>query len=110
MNKHDAIKRTNVLNKAEIRYRKEKGVNPAFPWSSWGDRPRAGALWTSKEINALTMSIENFKGVLLDYQKLGVNHICALAWTHGRSANGVNEKIYTLLGPKEYFSLFDLGV
>jgi hypothetical protein len=97
-----AIDRSRRLKAAETQYRKTKGVHPAYPWSEWSDRPRAGALWSFTEITALTSSIKELTNVGDKVRKLNVADLCELAWRHGRSANGVYEKLQDLLGRQFY--------
>jgi hypothetical protein len=100
---HRAIEISRRLNAAETQYRKTRGVHPAHPWSQWDERPRAGAIWSLSELLALNTSM----GELLTGPKLGTLDLCELAWRHGRSANGVNEKLKDVLG-RQYYKLVDI--
>lgn len=97
-----AIIRTKLLNRAEQLLRKTKGQHPAFPWSDWGDRPRAGALWSEAELESAKLHVaQEFKG-----SRLPFTVFADLAWLHGRSANGIHDKLKDVMG-KMFYKTFE---
>lgn len=95
---------TKRLKKAQTEYNRKRGPNPAFPWSTWGQTPRSGAKWTDVEIKSLMLSISTMQQTV---ELLGINHLCELAWLHGRSAEGVRIKLSQLFTYKDYYSIFE---
>ena len=99
----NAIRRTRFLKLAEERYRKFRGVHPAHPWSEWGDRPRGGARWSSKEEEVLIQALHS---KTQESGVLGAQALCELAWEHGRSADSVRTKLLKLIGWNVYYRTF----
>lgn len=99
----EAIARHKFFKASEAKYRATHEKNPSFPWSDWGDRPRAGAVWTLTELTELHRIFTSTIGTVQT-----VVFLCDLAWKHGRSVDAIFEKLRQEFGSTAVFKRFDL--
>lgn len=93
---------TRYLKSLDAAYRTAHGPNPELPL--WGDKPRTGSKWhllEEKDLLIRLKAMTDQSTVLAHYQ------LAELAWYHGRSSDGIEQRLRKLIGSGSYYRLFN---